>query len=227
MCGMIVSDLNLLMGSERSRIISIMMFISQLKAYETRRMAQPTHPSREGFRSIRFWMVLSSVSPIFILLAIRGSDFIQGYYFEILCIFLAGLANGMLVLRIKRSKQKEGPKPRHIGKTENNSYHVIMYLLAVLLPFYRQDLDVLRELLTIVAALAIVVFLFWRFNLHYINLYFAVCGYRVFTVYPPENPGLYDAKYVWILITRRTNLPSERLTAYRISDTVYLEEDQH
>ena len=202
-----------------------MMFITRLNVSVIRRMDQPIHSITEGLRSIRLLMVLSSVSPIFILLAIRGSDFIHGYYFEICCILLVGIANGALAIRIKKSKQKEGPKSRQVGKAENHSYHVIMYLLAVLLPFYRQDLDMLRELLTIIAALAIVVLLFWRFNLHYMNLYFAIRGYHAFTVYPPENLGSYDSKDIWVLITRRTNLLAENIKVYRISDTVYLEDD--
>ena len=185
-----------------------------------------TQPTEERFRLIRFFMVLSSISPIFILLAIRGSDFVEGYYFEVICIFLAVFANVALVLRIRTSKQKEGPQTRRVGKTENHSYHVIMYLIAVLLPFYRQDLDALREVITIVAALTIVVFLFWRFNLHYMNLYFVIRGYRVFTISPPENSGPYDTKDSWMLITRRTNLLSEDLIVYRISDTIYLEEKE-
>ena len=204
-----------------------MMFITQLRVYVTRRMAQPIHSITEGLKSIRLLMVLSSVSPIFILLAIRGSDFIPGYSFEIVCILLVGFANGALAIRIIKSKQKEGPKSRRVGKTENHSYHVIMYLLAVLLPFYRQDLDMLRELFTVMAALALIVLLFWRFNLHYMNLYFAIRGYHVFTVYPPENPGPYDSKDTWVLITRRTNLLAKDTTVYRISDTVYLEDEQH
>ncbi len=96
----------------------------------------------------------------------------------------------------------------------------------MLLPFYRQDIDAVRELAATVAALALIVLLFWHFNLHYINLYFLIRGYRVFTVHPAENANPHSENVSWTLITRRSSLPAGRkLTVYRITNTVYLEDN--
>jgi hypothetical protein len=68
------------------------------------------------------------------------------------------------------------------------------------------------------------VFLFWHLNLHYMNLAFAVLGYRVFTVYPPADGNPLTGKTRYAVITRRVSLSTdEKLTTYRLSDTVYLE----
>ncbi len=96
----------------------------------------------------------------------------------------------------------------------------------MLLPFYSEDIGTWRELGATLAALAFIVFLFWHLNLHYMNLWFAVRGLRVFTVYPPADGNPLTGKTRQAIITNRVSLaPGERLVAYRISDTVYLEAD--
>ena len=94
----------------------------------------------------------------------------------------------------------------------------------MLLPFYTTDLGVWRDFAATMAALGFIVFLFWHLNLHYMNLLFAVFGYRVFTIIPVEDGNPLSGKTSQVLITRRAVvLPGERLVAYRLSDTVYFE----
>ena len=169
-------------------------------------------------------MALSSISPLFVLLAILGDSLLPDYYFEIGCAVMVIVPNFILGLRIRIAKRNEGPYERQIGRTDSHIYHSIIYLFVILLPFYRQDIDSLRELTAVIVALIIMVFLFWRFNLHYMNLYFIIRGYHVFTVYPPEDAGSHTDDTSWTLITRRSSPPiGKSLIAYRISDTVYLE----
>lgn len=180
--------------------------------------------TNEGFVTLRFIMILSSISPLFALLAIRGIPNFSDGYFEIICSLLVIGPNCALWVRIRSAKINEGKSIRLIGKTDNDSYHIIIYLFAMLLPFYRQDLDAVRELVATIAALAFIIILFWRFNLHYINLYFLICGYRVFTVHPVKEAGPHSENVSWTLITRRSSLPAgDSLLVYRITNTVYLE----
>jgi hypothetical protein len=59
------------------------------------------------------------------------------------------------------------------------------------------------------------------------NVLFALLGYRVFTIYPPMDRNPLTGQSSQVLITRRTAIsPGERLIAYRISDTVYIEVDK-
>ncbi len=96
----------------------------------------------------------------------------------------------------------------------------------MLLPFYEAATVTWRDFAAVLVALGFVIFLFWHLNLHYTNLMFAMRGYRVFTVYPPEDDNPLTGKTNQVLITRRVAvLPGDRLVAYRISDTVYLEID--
>ena len=172
-------------------------------------------------------MVLSSLSPLFVLWAIRGNTLFPNFYFAGACMLLATLPTGFLLLRIRIARQNNELRELLVGSTEDHKSHVLVYLFATLLPFYRDELATFRDLASMLVALAFIVFLFWRLNLHYINVLFALRRYQVFTVSPPPDDNRYTDRAKFAVITRRTTLtPGERLRAYRISDTVYLEREE-
>ena len=75
-----------------------------------------------------------------------------------------------------------------------------------------------------VVALMFIVFLFWHLRLHYINIMFSIFKYQVFTIHSPDDGNPYTGKEPFVLITRRRYLtPGEKIDAYRLSDTVYME----
>ncbi len=185
-------------------------------------MSSSTH--REGLKAARLLMVLSSISPLFILWAIRGNGLIPDRYFVGFCVLLVLVPNAFLWLRIRTAKKQADKRELTVGAADDHRDHILVYLFAMLLPFYSQDLGTLRDLGATVAALAFIVFLFWHLNLHYVNLLFAALGYRVFTVYPPADGNQLTGRTRQAVITRRVSLaPGDRLVAYRLSDTVYLE----
>jgi hypothetical protein len=169
-------------------------------------------------------MVLSSISPLFILWAIRGNSLIPDRWFIGLCVLMFMVPNAFLCLRIRTAKKQADKRVIAVGKADDHRDHLLVYLFAMLLPFYAQDVGNWRDLWATLAALAFVVFLFWHLNLHYMNLIFAMYGYRVFTIYPPIDGNFLTDKMPLVLITRRVNIASgERIVAYRLSNTVYLE----
>jgi len=188
-------------------------------------MARASSPRRsEGLKAARLLMVLSSISPLFILWAIRGNSLIPDRWFVAFCALMVVLPNAFLWLRIRTARKQADKRELTVGKAEDHRDHILVYLFAMLLPFYSQDLGTLRDLGATFAALAFIVFLFWHLNLHYMNLIFAALGYRVFTVYPPADANPLSGKARQALITRRISLAcGDRLVAYRLSDTVYLE----
>ncbi|TQE99676.1 MAG: hypothetical protein FKY71_07330 [Spiribacter salinus] len=186
----------------------------------------PPSTHSEGLKAARLLMVLSSVSPLFILWAIRGNRLVPDLYFIGFCALMVLLPNAFLWLRIRTAKKQKDRRQITVGSADDHRDHILVYLFAMLLPFYSEDLGSLRDIAATLAALAFIVFLFWHLNLHYMNLLFAALGYRVFTVYPPVDGNPLTGKTRHALITRRVNLtPGERLIAYRLSDTVYLEAD--
>ena len=185
---------------------------------------RPASTHREGLKAARLLMVLSSISPIFILWAIRGNSLIPDRWFVGICALMVVVPNAFLWLRIWTAKKQADKRDLTVGTAEDHRGHIIVYLFAMLLPFYSEALGTWRDLGATSAALAFIVFLFWHLNLHYVNLLFAALGYRVFTVYPPADGNPITGKTRQALITRRVSLASgDRIVAYRLSDTVYLE----
>ena len=185
-------------------------------------MVERSH--NEGMKTARLLMVLSSISPLFILWAIRGIKLIPDIYLLSFCTLMVIVPNLFLWLRIYTARKLRETKEIVVGKAEDHREHLWVYLFSMLLPFYAPDLGVWRDLAATVAALGFIVFLFWHLNLHYMNLLFAVRGYRVFTINPPEDGNPLSGRIGLVLITKRVAVSSgERLVAYRLSDTVYFD----
>lgn len=187
----------------------------------------PSGHQYEGLKAARLLMVLSSMSPLFILWAIRGNNLIPDLYFLVFCTVLVIVPNAFLGLRVITAKKLQEKREIAVGTAEDHREHLLVYLFAMLLPFYAADLNTWRDLAAALAALGFIVFLFWHLNLHYMNLLFAGLGYRVFTVYPMADSNPLSGRASQVLITHRVTVsPGERLVAYRLSDTVYLEMDE-
>jgi hypothetical protein len=178
----------------------------------------------EGLKIARLLMVLSSISPLFVLWAIRGSKLVPDRFLLSFCALMVILPNLFLWLRIKTSQKLQEKRELVIGSAEDHRDHLLVYLFAMLLPFYPIDTGTWRDLAALISALGFVVFLFWHLNLHYMNLMFAIRGYRVFTVSPPNDDNPLSGRTSQVLITPRVAvLPGDHIVAYRLSDTVYFE----
>lgn len=181
----------------------------------------------EGLRFARLLMVLSSISPLFILWGIRGNDLIRDRYFISFCALMIVVPNAFLWLRVRTARKHEDKRELVVGRADDHRDHVLVYLFAMLLPFYSEDLVNWRQLSSALVALGFIVFLFWHLNLHYMNLLFAAFGYRVFTVYPPSGNNRLSGRERHAVVTRRVMLsPGDRIVGYRLSNTVYLETDE-
>ena len=178
----------------------------------------------EGLRLARLLMVLSSISPLFILWAIRGNSLLPDPWFLAFCAFMVVAPNAFLWWRYRTARKQQDRRELAVGAADDHRDHLLVYLFAMLLPFYTAELGNWRDLGASAAALAFIVFLFWHLNLHYMNLLFAAMHYRVFTVYPPADSNPLTGASRVALITPRMRLgPGDRVTAYRLSNTVYLE----
>jgi hypothetical protein len=184
-----------------------------------------SNPARsEGLKIARLLMVLSSISPLFVLWAIRGSKLVPDSYLLSLCALMVILPNFFLRVRIETAKKHQVKSELVVGSAEDHRDHLLVYLFAILLPFYPIDTGTWRDFAALLAALGFVVFLFWHLNLHYMNLLFAIGGYRVFTILPPKDDNPVSGRASLVLITPRTDvLQGDRIIAYRLSDTVFFE----
>lgn len=184
-------------------------------------MDRQTH---EGLQFARLLMVLSSISPLFILWGIRGNPLIPDRYFLPFCAVMVVIPNLFLLIRIQTAIKLNEKRELVIGTAEDHREHLLVYLFTMLLPFYAAEMSTWRDFSAVILALSFIVFLFWHLNLHYMNLFLAARDYRVFTINPAADNNLLSGKSSFVLITRRKYvLPGESLIAYRLSDTVYME----
>ena len=180
--------------------------------------------NQEGLNPLRFTLILSSISPLFILWAVKGVAFLPDSYVVSVCLLLATVPTVFLFVREKVATKHRDARQLVVGTADDHRGHVLVYLFAMLLPFYRQDVESWRELSALLLALVFIVFLFWHLNFHYMNILFAIRGYRVFTVHPPQQDNQYASLDSYILITRRRSLPpGQQIVGFRLSNTVYME----
>ncbi len=127
----------------------------------------------EGLGVARLLMVLSSVSPLFVLWAIRGSHVIPDRWLIPACLAFIVVPNGFLWLRIRAAKRHNERRSLKIAGAEDHRDHLLVYLFAMLLPFYADEMAKWRAVSCALVALAFIVFVFWHLNLHYMNVFFA------------------------------------------------------
>lgn len=183
------------------------------------------HPNKEGLPGARLMMVLSSISPLFILWAIRGNTVFPEIWFLSFCGIMVIGPNLFLWQRVKIAKGRKDRREIVAGHAEDHRDHLLVYLFAMLLPLYSMSIDGCRDFASILVAIAFIVFLFWHLNMHYMNIFWAFRNYRIFTVTPVKDDNPLSGKAPWVLITYRTHIePGEKIFAYRLSRSVFLEE---
>lgn len=179
------------------------------------------HRSGASLPIVRILMIVSSMAPLFVLLAFRGTPLIPD---SVLLASCTGLIVGPYVAiawRVRRAKTSNDRYSLPVERYEDHRDHLLVYLFAILLPFYMANLTTWRDVLALAAAIFFVGFAFWHMNLHHLNVAFAARGYRVYTVYGPTTKT--GEAHARVLITRRSSLATGRIAALRLSDTVYLE----
>lgn len=179
----------------------------------------------EGLELTRFILVWSSLSPVFVLWAIRGVDAIEDKYWIPICVVLFLLPTLVLWLILRQARKSENTKTINISSAKDQREHLLTYLFAMLIPLFDANTDGMRDLIATSLAFIFVIFLFWHMRLHYMNLFFAMWGYRIFTVEArigtTEKDRRQDRFVTYAIISRRHYIPDDdTLTGYRLGGRV-------
>ena len=177
----------------------------------------------DGLPFVRFILVWSSLSPVFILWAIRGTTSVDPYIFTGACLILFLAPTLVLWAFWARSVAKDTVRDIKVVKAEDPRDHVLTYLFAMLIPLFQSNLDDLRQLAVAVVAFGMIMFLFWHMKLHYMNFIFAVLQYNIFTVKVEAGATASGPKphSTWVVISKRSSIPEgEMLTGYRLGGFV-------
>lgn len=179
---------------------------------------------------MRLLLVISSLSPLFILWAILGFGGVDAveifpeFYFRIGCVLLATVPTLILLQRVYIARKNSDIQELFVDAAEDHRSHLLLYLFAMLLPFYQQEIDSYRDLMATLFMLSFIVFLFWHFNLHYLNIYFAIFNYWLITVSVQSNDNADSRRYDVVIFTLHHDFPPRnRFVAYQLSKSVFLE----
>lgn len=180
----------------------------------------------DGLPFVRFILVWSSLSPVFILWAIRGTKAVDACIFTVACLVLFLAPTLVLWAFWARAVANDTVRDIKVLKAEDPKDHVLTYLFAMLIPLFQSNLDDLRQLAVAVVAFGMIMFLFWHMKLHYMNFVFAVLQYNIFTVKVDAGVSASGPKppSTWVVISRRAAIrEGEILTGYRLGGLVLVD----
>lgn len=186
--------------------------------------SSPSH----GLRVARFLMVIGSLSPLFILWAIRGTHAVPDRWWTTFCLGCATVPNLVLYSRWRIAQKNNDHRVILVRSAKDQSEHLLVYLFAMLIPLFGVDLGHTRDIVAVLVAVVFVIFVFWHMRLHYMNLFFALLGYRVFTVEAATSMTgelEHPAREVVVLSKRSAISPATQMDTIRLSDSVLIEKE--
>ena len=166
---------------------------------------------------------------MFLLWAIRGVDTIRDAVWVPLCIALFLLPSVVLFFFFRRAKKQQNDKTITIRSAKDQREHLLIYLFTMLIPLFDANLGGARDLIAVSVALLFVLFLFWHMRLHYMNLFFALFGYKIFTVEAESRTevaeGVAPKLVTYAVLSKRHHLaPGKPLTAWRLGGHVLVDQ---
>jgi hypothetical protein len=180
--------------------------------------------AKEGFPGLRLAFVLGSFAPLFLLWAARGLPFVSYIAGWSIAGFVVAIPHGLLAMRLSRAMKNNDVSHLKVLVCKDQSETALAYILSMILPLVGTAMDQWKEFLSTMGMFLLVFFVAWRLNNYYINIVFAIAGYRVYTIYPPNEDDGITGRIPLVLMTRRRHLTvGQNIDAYRISNTVFLE----
>lgn len=177
---------------------------------------------------VRFLLIWSSLSPVFLLWALRGTGAFADKAFVPICIALFAAPSLALWLLWRRNVDIGNVRTIEVRTSQDPKDHLLTYLFAMLLPLWQAGMSTPRDLYATLAALVLVIFVFWHMGLHYMNVLFALRGYRVYTV-QAGDAGDNQKLLTYAVISKRSHIPAggAPLTGYRLGGNVLVDKAKH
>jgi hypothetical protein len=182
----------------------------------------------DGLGIARFILVISSLSPLFILWGVRGSEVVDDRTWEVCCTLIVTIPNAFLWLQIYIAKKRGNKRSIEIAASKDQSDQLLVYLFAMFIPLFGVELNGVRGLIALLLAVLFVSFIFWHMQLHYMNLVLALLGYRIFTVETAvtnaqSGDSLKSQSYV--VISKRDRIqPGRSIRGFRLGGSVLLDD---
>lgn len=166
---------------------------------------------------IRFMLVLACMAPLFILMAIRGIGLVPWEIYFPAFLALAVIPNVYLVARVLIAIRNNDRKIIRVTNPTDNREQLITYIFAMLLPLFQAAVATEQDLYAALCAVLFIIYIFGNMQLYYMNLFFALAGYRILSIRPDTASGTLSVTHV--LITKRSSIPSTKdITPIRVTD---------
>ena len=88
-----------------------------------------------------------SFTPLFLLIAIRGNDVVEDEWTWLVCSLMMVIPASFLTWRMVLVWRSDANDEIVVGEIEDSRSHVLGYLFATMLPFYRSSIDQWRDLI--------------------------------------------------------------------------------
>lgn len=178
----------------------------------------------EPFRFLRFIFVIATLTPLFILWSLKGVKGIPDIVLWTLTLSIVALSNGIVFLRWQSAKRQNLLVQSKVIEATDHREHLVVYLLAVLLAMYGISAESFRELSGVIFILLLIILLFWFSNLHYLNIVFAIFGYKTFTVTRKHEDSSERSTSKVVVLTKRAWIEAgDLITCYRLSHDIWIE----
>lgn len=161
-------------------------------------------------------LVLASMSPVFLVWGILGMDKIPDLYFGGFCLLMILVPHFFLLRRINVSKRNSAYKQIRIKSGKDSKEQLLTYFLPLILPLMGATFDSWRGFSATLVLFSIMAFASWHLGIFYINIFFALFGFRIFTIIQVNS----DQETV--LISRREQIsPDDTLNVLRLTNRVF------
>lgn len=168
-------------------------------------------------------MILASLSPVFVVWAIVGMNKIPDEVFIPSCFLAVTIPHFFLLRRITVALKTRSEKQITIDTAKDAREHLLTYFMPLVLPVMAVTFSSWRGFFGTLFLFSIMAFASWHLRVFYINVFFAIFGYRIFKITQPENPlshGIDER----ILISKRTQIDKgTKLEAVNLGGNVYYE----
>lgn len=175
---------------------------------------------------MRLALVVWSLSPVFLVWAIRGSGMISQLWLWVAAM-LATLGPALIYLGSVNLAKQSGTggnlEQLTVKRLTDRREHLLSYLFPLLLSVWSLDFKTHRELLAFFVVISFTGIAFWHLQLTYVNIWFAIAGYRSVQVERVSDQS-HTLRPI-ILLTRNGRLcENTQINALRITNNLYLDQ---
>lgn len=172
---------------------------------------------REPLLLLRTMLAISSLSPLFVLVAIKGSELVCPLYLMIGCFAAIAIPVFFIYIRISRANSNNDKVTLSISIVEDSRDHLLVYLFSVLVPLFQSNLDTYRGVALFLVVFMLVTYLFVHLRLYYTNIIFALFGYKLFSLVLQEGARV-------VLLSKKESIIETKISALRVTNFLYIDE---